>query len=147
MTCPVPRRLMSTKRKLSDDTQSFSQLAKSSFMTDSCRTVNFNLAFVSVLVLRSAPEIGLRKVGARHLLANKAPELAYLHLDLCALLADDLEDKAGIIGQPTGATGHTARKVDIGLRARIDAVRFVLGRAQDHVAKDVERIHHAGLPH
>ena len=98
MTCPVPRRLMSTKRRPSDDTHSFSQPAKSSFIANSCRAVNCNLAIVFVLVLRSAPEIWLREVGAGHLLANKAPKLAYLRLDLRALTADDLEDEAGIVG-------------------------------------------------
>ena len=54
-----------------------------------------DLAIASVLV--SAPEKWWREVGARHLLANKAPELAYLRLDLRALPANDLEDEAGIV--------------------------------------------------
>src|SRR4249920_2844529 len=97
MTCPVPRRLMSTKRRLADDTHSFSQLAKSSFIIDSYNAVNCSLAIVSCSFCCSAPEKLLREVGASYLLANKAPKFAYLRLDLRALPADDLEDEAGIV--------------------------------------------------
>src|SRR3974390_802784 len=118
MTCPMPRRLMSTKRRTSEDAHNFSQFAKNSFIAGSLQCSERWFGGCPCWFGRSTPEKRWRKVHAGHLFANKAPNLANLCLNLRALPASDLEDEAGFVGQPAGARGYTEFKVNIGWYAR-----------------------------
>src|SRR5262245_34739626 len=148
MTWPTPRRLISKNRRIAEDAQMPSHLTNSFSIAASTNVVTSRAGkYLAKPVDSSAPKKRRSEVGADDLPPHDAPKLAYLGLHLRGFAAQHLEDQTCIIREPAGAERQTADHIHFGLDLRINAIGISLGRAYEHIAKHVERIHHACLPH
>ena len=132
ITCPMPRRLKSTKRSTLD-------ACAAAFPPSASSPCHRPLP-------GSAPEE--RRRIARPVTSSRATAQNSRTLALTwRSRGRRLEDQAGVVRQPAGAGGDAVSRGPRRRHARMDPVGHVLGREQDHVAEHVERAHHARLPH
>src|SRR5262245_34876500 len=103
---------MSRNRKTAEEAHMRSHFTNSFSIAASTNVATSWVSLPAKSVCLSAPEERRRGIGADHLLAHDAPELAHLGLHLSGFAAQHLEDQAGIVGQPAGTERHAMRQID-----------------------------------